>query len=106
MNHQTFYTVDKSPEEINMQDVTTYLNAILFHYGPPCDFCESFSGVICKKNLRTRQYDLDCGPYESWTIRKKCKEFIGKDDGGDELAELLGLKTLQSLDCNFQTYCR
>jgi len=94
---------DKTPENIGMEDVYEYLNAVLSIYGPPCEWCEFFS-AFCSKKYRPRQRSLKFGPYESWYLRKNCKEFSEKEKEDD--SEEIKRNVRNALDCFVQQYCR
>ena len=89
-------------KDISIGIVNLYVNQVLEHYGPPCDFCIHFD-VICDKKIRNFNYILRCGPFTNWTIRKFCKEFEGKEESNNENIKR---QMFDRLDCFVQQYCR
>ena len=81
----------KHIEDPTKQNICDYLNAVLEKYGPPCDFCKHFT-IICYKDHRPRRYTLKLGPFDHWDMRKKCNDFIEKDDDGSEKASGITLQ--------------
>lgn len=89
---------DKTPENITMSDAVNYLNDALIRYGPPCEWCANFD-TGCLKKFRPREYALEFGPFESWHLRKNCKEFEEKKEKKPS-----DLRISLALNCGAQTY--
>lgn len=89
-------------ESMNMGDAVDYLNLVLEIYGPPCDWCEHYD-YKCQEGNRPRTYLLEAGPFEKWTMKKHCKDFVEEPV---EKAKQESKMVSNILNCNAQQYGR